>query len=85
MEFMKALEKKWTMSKPEHLGPLDRHEKLKFLGVMISRLPTRTKDMEEGTYFVGQGHYVLEVLERFSSSMHLSLIHISEPTRLDVI
>eukprot|EP00975_Prorocentrum_lima_P031013 6511859-Prorocentrum_lima.AAC.1 len=26
--------------------------------------------MEEGTYFVGQGHYVLEVLERFSFSMH---------------
>eukprot|EP00975_Prorocentrum_lima_P036118 7598087-Prorocentrum_lima.AAC.1 len=26
--------------------------------------------MEEGTYFVGQGHYILEVLERFSSSMH---------------
>eukprot|EP00975_Prorocentrum_lima_P001571 339029-Prorocentrum_lima.AAC.1 len=25
--------------------------------------------MDEGTYFVGQGHYYLEVLERFSSSM----------------
>eukprot|EP00975_Prorocentrum_lima_P042660 8960752-Prorocentrum_lima.AAC.1 len=26
--------------------------------------------MDKGTYFVGQGHYMLEVLERFSSSMH---------------
>eukprot|EP00975_Prorocentrum_lima_P062313 12884975-Prorocentrum_lima.AAC.1 len=26
--------------------------------------------MHEGTYFVGQGHYILVVLERFSSSMH---------------
>eukprot|EP00975_Prorocentrum_lima_P044159 9259350-Prorocentrum_lima.AAC.1 len=33
-------------SKPEHVGPLDRHEKLKFIGVMISRQPTRTKDMD---------------------------------------
>eukprot|EP00975_Prorocentrum_lima_P050730 10629747-Prorocentrum_lima.AAC.1 len=37
---------------------------------MISRQPTTTNDLEEGTYYVGQGHYVLEVLERFSSSMH---------------
>eukprot|EP00975_Prorocentrum_lima_P028111 5907181-Prorocentrum_lima.AAC.1 len=26
--------------------------------------------MEDGTYLVGQGHCMLEVLERFSSSMH---------------
>eukprot|EP00975_Prorocentrum_lima_P049866 10433492-Prorocentrum_lima.AAC.1 len=26
--------------------------------------------MDEGTYFVGHGCYILEVLERFSSSMH---------------
>eukprot|EP00975_Prorocentrum_lima_P005840 1264357-Prorocentrum_lima.AAC.1 len=25
-EFLKAPERKWTMSKPEHLGPVDRHE-----------------------------------------------------------
>eukprot|EP00975_Prorocentrum_lima_P055208 11575891-Prorocentrum_lima.AAC.1 len=50
MEFLRALEKKWTMSKPEHLGLLPRHEKLKFIGVMISRLPTKTNDMEEGIY-----------------------------------
>eukprot|EP00975_Prorocentrum_lima_P070915 12934754-Prorocentrum_lima.AAC.1 len=37
---------------------------------MISRRPSRIGDHEEGTWFVGQGHYVLEVLERFSSSMH---------------
>eukprot|EP00975_Prorocentrum_lima_P018914 3984942-Prorocentrum_lima.AAC.1 len=44
VEFLKALEKKWTMSSPEHLGPLDRHEKLKFIGVMISRQPHKTND-----------------------------------------
>eukprot|EP00975_Prorocentrum_lima_P062622 12886630-Prorocentrum_lima.AAC.1 len=47
-----------------------RHEKLKFIGVMISRQPSKTNDMDEGTFFVGQGHYILEVPERFSSSMH---------------
>eukprot|EP00975_Prorocentrum_lima_P010524 2235922-Prorocentrum_lima.AAC.1 len=26
---LKALEKKWTMSNAEHLGPMDRHQKLK--------------------------------------------------------
>eukprot|EP00975_Prorocentrum_lima_P010062 2144812-Prorocentrum_lima.AAC.1 len=26
--------------------------------------------MDEGTYFVGQGHYIVEVLETLSSSMH---------------
>eukprot|EP00975_Prorocentrum_lima_P025351 5322967-Prorocentrum_lima.AAC.1 len=30
-----------TMAKPEHLGPMDRHQKLKFIGVMISRQPSR--------------------------------------------
>eukprot|EP00975_Prorocentrum_lima_P048798 10208883-Prorocentrum_lima.AAC.1 len=60
VEFLKALEKKWTMSKREHLGPLDRHEKLKFIGVMRSRQPTKANDLEDGIYFVGQGHYVLE-------------------------
>eukprot|EP00975_Prorocentrum_lima_P028307 5950349-Prorocentrum_lima.AAC.1 len=58
------------MSKPEHLGPVDRYEMLKFIGVMISRQPSQVGGHEEGTCFVGQGHYVLEVLERFSSSMH---------------
>eukprot|EP00975_Prorocentrum_lima_P070994 12935175-Prorocentrum_lima.AAC.1 len=29
IELLKTREKKWTMSKPEHLGPLDRNEKLK--------------------------------------------------------
>eukprot|EP00975_Prorocentrum_lima_P015196 3221601-Prorocentrum_lima.AAC.1 len=37
---------------------------------MISRQPSTVGDHEEGTFFVGQGHYVLEVLERSSSSMH---------------
>eukprot|EP00975_Prorocentrum_lima_P057530 12065032-Prorocentrum_lima.AAC.1 len=41
VEFLKALESIWTMSSPEHLGPLDRHEKLKFIGVMISRQPQK--------------------------------------------
>eukprot|EP00975_Prorocentrum_lima_P017315 3661235-Prorocentrum_lima.AAC.1 len=54
MEFLKALERKWTMSKPEHLGPVDRHEKLKFIGVMISRQPSWVDGHEEGTFFVGQ-------------------------------
>eukprot|EP00975_Prorocentrum_lima_P052301 10956625-Prorocentrum_lima.AAC.1 len=58
------------MSKPEHLGPVDRHEKLKCIGVMVSRQPSRVDGHEEGTLFVGQGHYVLEVLERLSSTMH---------------
>eukprot|EP00975_Prorocentrum_lima_P024358 5124137-Prorocentrum_lima.AAC.1 len=31
VEFLKALERRWTMSSPEHLGPLDGHEKLKFI------------------------------------------------------
>eukprot|EP00975_Prorocentrum_lima_P061306 12851484-Prorocentrum_lima.AAC.1 len=70
MELLKALERKWAMSKPEHLGPVGRYEKLKFIGVMISRKPSTVGGHEEGTFFVGQGHYVLEVLERFSSSMH---------------
>eukprot|EP00975_Prorocentrum_lima_P060149 12612138-Prorocentrum_lima.AAC.1 len=63
VELLKAVKRKWTMSKPQNLGPLERHEKLKFIGVMISRQPTKTNDLEEGTYFVGQGHYILEVLE----------------------
>eukprot|EP00975_Prorocentrum_lima_P013356 2835208-Prorocentrum_lima.AAC.1 len=54
MEFLKALEKKWTMSKPEQLGPVDRHEQLKLIGVMISRQPSRVYGHEEGTSFVGQ-------------------------------
>eukprot|EP00975_Prorocentrum_lima_P008260 1764983-Prorocentrum_lima.AAC.1 len=37
---------------------------------MVSRQPSGIGDHEEGTFFVGQGHYMLEVLERFSSSMH---------------
>eukprot|EP00975_Prorocentrum_lima_P067172 12913396-Prorocentrum_lima.AAC.1 len=28
VEFLKALEKNWTMPKPENLGRVDRHEKL---------------------------------------------------------
>eukprot|EP00975_Prorocentrum_lima_P069429 12926359-Prorocentrum_lima.AAC.1 len=44
-ELLKALVRTWTMSKPEHLGPVDRHEKLKFVGVMISRQPSKTNDM----------------------------------------
>eukprot|EP00975_Prorocentrum_lima_P042923 9013412-Prorocentrum_lima.AAC.1 len=50
MEFLKALGKKWTMSKPEHVRPMDRHEKLKFIGVMIRRRLIKTNDIEEGTY-----------------------------------
>eukprot|EP00975_Prorocentrum_lima_P006363 1372179-Prorocentrum_lima.AAC.1 len=52
VELLKGRGKKWTMSNPEHLGPLDRQEKLKFIGVMISRQPTTTNDKGEGTYFV---------------------------------
>eukprot|EP00975_Prorocentrum_lima_P026530 5579165-Prorocentrum_lima.AAC.1 len=48
---LKARGGKWTISKPEHLGPLGRHDKLKFIGVTISRQPTETTDLEEGTYF----------------------------------
>eukprot|EP00975_Prorocentrum_lima_P027622 5806177-Prorocentrum_lima.AAC.1 len=40
------------------------------IGVMISRQPSTIDGHEEGTFFVGQGHYVLEVIEIFSSSMH---------------
>eukprot|EP00975_Prorocentrum_lima_P018737 3946978-Prorocentrum_lima.AAC.1 len=32
--------------------------------------PQKANNKEEGIYFVGQGHYILEALERFSSSMH---------------
>eukprot|EP00975_Prorocentrum_lima_P063894 12894275-Prorocentrum_lima.AAC.1 len=63
IEFLKALESRWTMTKPEHLGPADKHEELKFIGVMISRQPSTNNDTDAGTFFVGQGHYVLEVLE----------------------
>ena len=69
MEFLQALEKHWKMATPEHLGPSDKHDKLKFIGVMITRHPKTTEEFQEGTYFLGQGAYVLEVLERFSSSM----------------
>eukprot|EP00975_Prorocentrum_lima_P038503 8091728-Prorocentrum_lima.AAC.1 len=58
------------MAKPEHLGPVDKHEQLKSIGVMLSRQPSNKGDLDEGTFFVGQGHNVLEVLGRFSSSMH---------------
>eukprot|EP00975_Prorocentrum_lima_P067380 12914575-Prorocentrum_lima.AAC.1 len=58
------------LTKPENVGPVGRHEKLRFIGVMISRQPFKTSDLDEGTYFVGQGHYMLEVLERVSTSMH---------------
>eukprot|EP00975_Prorocentrum_lima_P067329 12914170-Prorocentrum_lima.AAC.1 len=54
MEFVKALEKKWTMSRPEHSGPIDRHETLKLLGVTISRQPTKINGMDEGTHFLGR-------------------------------
>eukprot|EP00975_Prorocentrum_lima_P059099 12394058-Prorocentrum_lima.AAC.1 len=64
VEFLNALERNWTMSKPRHLGPADRCEKLQVAGVMISRQPTTIQDMDEGTYFFGQGHYTLEVLEK---------------------
>eukprot|EP00975_Prorocentrum_lima_P038689 8127527-Prorocentrum_lima.AAC.1 len=57
------------MSKPEHLGPVDRYDKLTFIGVLISRQPSKVGGHEDGTFFVGQGHYVLEGPERFSSSM----------------
>eukprot|EP00975_Prorocentrum_lima_P026972 5672653-Prorocentrum_lima.AAC.1 len=46
VEFLKALERKWTMSKPEHL--------LKLIGVMINRQPSKVDGHEEGTFFVGQ-------------------------------
>eukprot|EP00975_Prorocentrum_lima_P019639 4131872-Prorocentrum_lima.AAC.1 len=51
VELLKALGKKWTMSSPEHLGPRDRHDKLKFTGVMRSRQPHKTNGKEECTYF----------------------------------
>eukprot|EP00975_Prorocentrum_lima_P003085 677770-Prorocentrum_lima.AAC.1 len=51
VDFLKALEKKWSMSKPERVGPLDMHEKLKFIGVMTSRQSTKTNGMEEGADF----------------------------------
>eukprot|EP00975_Prorocentrum_lima_P014061 2987103-Prorocentrum_lima.AAC.1 len=47
VEFLKALENNWTMSKPEHLGPADRHGKLNVAGVFISRQPTTIKDVDE--------------------------------------
>eukprot|EP00975_Prorocentrum_lima_P048052 10048456-Prorocentrum_lima.AAC.1 len=34
---MKALERHWKMSAPEHLGPQGPAEKLKFVGAMITR------------------------------------------------
>eukprot|EP00975_Prorocentrum_lima_P034571 7266470-Prorocentrum_lima.AAC.1 len=49
--FLEALERNWIMSKPRHLGPVDRYEKLHFAGVLISRQPTTIQDMDEGTYF----------------------------------
>eukprot|EP00975_Prorocentrum_lima_P043447 9121380-Prorocentrum_lima.AAC.1 len=37
---------------------------------MCIRDRSKTNDIDEGTYFVGQCHSILEVLDRFSSSMH---------------
>eukprot|EP00975_Prorocentrum_lima_P067089 12912961-Prorocentrum_lima.AAC.1 len=45
------IDRKWTMSKPEHLGPMDRYERLKFIGLLISRQPSKVGGHEEGTFF----------------------------------
>eukprot|EP00975_Prorocentrum_lima_P066562 12909900-Prorocentrum_lima.AAC.1 len=58
------------MSTPEHLGPQDPYEKLKFIGVVITRAKAKDPEYPEGPYLVGQGAYTLEVLEIFSSSMN---------------
>eukprot|EP00975_Prorocentrum_lima_P007840 1680773-Prorocentrum_lima.AAC.1 len=58
------------MSTPEHLGPQDPDEKLKFMGVMITRAKAKDPEHPEGSYYVGQGAYTLKVLDRFSSSMN---------------
>eukprot|EP00975_Prorocentrum_lima_P008032 1717507-Prorocentrum_lima.AAC.1 len=57
------------MSTPEHLGPQDPDEKLKVIGVMITRAKAKDSEHSEGSYYVGQGSYTLEVLDIFSSSM----------------
>eukprot|EP00975_Prorocentrum_lima_P060688 12733434-Prorocentrum_lima.AAC.1 len=51
MEFVKAFERTWTLSKPEHLGLVHRHEKFRVIGVTKSRQPFKTKDLDEGTCF----------------------------------
>eukprot|EP00975_Prorocentrum_lima_P002461 541040-Prorocentrum_lima.AAC.1 len=37
LECLKALKQHWKMPTPEHLGPQDPDEKLKFMGVMVTR------------------------------------------------
>eukprot|EP00975_Prorocentrum_lima_P031103 6531700-Prorocentrum_lima.AAC.1 len=58
------------MSTPEHLGPQDPNEKLKFTGVMITRATVKDSEPPKGSYYVGQGAYTLEVLDMFSISMN---------------
>eukprot|EP00975_Prorocentrum_lima_P032418 6806769-Prorocentrum_lima.AAC.1 len=58
------------MSSPEHLGPQDPDEQLKFIGVMITRGKAKDSAYPEVSYDVGQGAYTLEVWERFSSSVN---------------
>eukprot|EP00975_Prorocentrum_lima_P001526 330176-Prorocentrum_lima.AAC.1 len=52
MEFLKALEKHWSMSTPKHLGPQDPDEKLKFIGVMITRATAHDAEYPEGSMWV---------------------------------
>eukprot|EP00975_Prorocentrum_lima_P046858 9794623-Prorocentrum_lima.AAC.1 len=70
MDFPKALEEHWKMSTPEHLGRQHPNEKMKFIGVMITRAKAKDSEYPEGSYYVGQGAYALEVLDIFSSSMN---------------
>eukprot|EP00975_Prorocentrum_lima_P063452 12891643-Prorocentrum_lima.AAC.1 len=43
------------MSTPEHLGPQDPKEKLKFIVLMITRAKAKDSEYPEGSYSVGQG------------------------------
>eukprot|EP00975_Prorocentrum_lima_P006038 1303252-Prorocentrum_lima.AAC.1 len=58
------------MSTPEHLGPQDPDEKLKFIGVLIAIAKSKDPEYPEGSYYVGQGAYTLDVWDIFSSSLN---------------
>eukprot|EP00971_Amphidinium_carterae_P095523 1890129-Amphidinium_carterae.1 len=65
-----AIRKIWGTSEPEHVGPEDQKGKLKFLGIMITRAEVTRGDIPKGSWLLSQEEYILEVLSRYSRSLH---------------
>eukprot|EP00975_Prorocentrum_lima_P015655 3318951-Prorocentrum_lima.AAC.1 len=51
------------MSTPDYMGPQDPEENIKFIGVMVTRAKKGYQYFPEGSYYVRQGAYTLEVLQ----------------------